>query len=207
VIRGSNNIALRNVHVHSAAAGDATAGFFVIGSPDHDALEVTSDGLAGRVEILLPVTALPWREMATLERWRGLPAPYRSPRESDRAGDARRTLEGREVSRILGAKGIHDARVAGSVMQLAARDDVHRIVIPEVRIAPGAKMPIRVRVRSPRLTKDRGWLHVGQRSGGKLMGGVSLEVRADLHPSPKYDVRREGDRVNVAPRSADRGAL
>jgi hypothetical protein len=204
VISGSNNIALRNVHVQSAA-GDASAGFFVVGSNDQDALELTVEKLAGRVEMLLPTRALPWHEMVMLERWHGLRTPYGSRRDFDSVDDVRRTLEGEEVSRILGVNGVYEARVAGAVAQLLAREGVARIVLPEIRIERGAKMPVRIWVRQPQLTGDSGWLHVGQRSGGRLVGGVSVEVRAYVREPARFDVRRRGDEVEVTPRRGSDG--
>ena len=199
VIQGSNNIGLRNVHVQNPSAGDVTTAFFVIGTDDGDALELNCEGLAGDIELFLPTRALPWREMGLLERCQG-----QRPRYDDRGGDpaeeVRQVLEAGDVRRILGVTGADEAAVNGPMTRLVARRG-RRLMLSEVRVQRGAKMPVRLWMRRPQLEGAVGWVHVGQRSGGKLTGGVSLELRAELPEIRSYDVRRRGNDVEVTPRA------
>lgn len=202
VIRGSNNIALRNVHVQAAADGDAdvATAFFVIGSADIDSLEIFAQDLEGELEFTIPTRALPWRELVLLERLDGPRHPYGVPCVEDPLEDARRVLKRADVERITGGIGAELAYVEGATTRLIAGLGQVSLKLPEVRVSAGARMPVRVRVRGPKLRANTGFVHVAQRSGGKIIGGVSLEIRDSLPVPNRFNVRREGDRAVVEPR-------
>jgi hypothetical protein len=203
VIDGSNNIGLRNVHVQPATAADVTTAFYMMGSDD-DALEFTADRLATAIELVVPTRALPWRELSLLERCQGHRPEY-GRRELDPAEEVRRVLRGEEITRILGIAALDRADVNGPTTRLVARPGSRHLRLPEMRLLRGVKMPVRLWARQPRLEEAVGWVHVGQRSGGRIVGGISLELRADLPEYPKYDVRRRGNSVDVTRRPhADR---
>ncbi len=200
VIKGSNNIGLKNVHVQDASSASLTAACFVIGSDDLDALEVTCDQLIAGIELALPTRALPWRELALLEQCQGRRPEYGGTGETDPAEEVRRVLEGKEVMRILGVTGADEAHVDRAMTRLVARPGVGHLDVSECRLQRGARMPIRIFARQPRLEHEVGWVNIGQRSGGKRIGGVSLELREHLPEVTKYDVRRRGTEVEVRPR-------
>ena len=205
VIRGTNNIALRNLHVIDASSGSATSGCYAIGSLDHDTLEVFSQDLEGDLELVLPTQALPWRELALLEKLPGPRLHYSGPGGLDTTADVRRVLESDAVPRILDVSGAAHARVEGAATRLSARLGGPPLYLSDVRIQPGVKMPIRLWLRGLRLGADAPRLHVAQRSGGKIIGGVSVELRRNLVKAREYDVRRWEDSVEVTPRSEARG--
>jgi hypothetical protein len=199
VIRGSNNIALRNVHVH-ATGSEVSSGFAVVGSDEWDALELTCHRLTGRVDVVMPTRGLPWRERVVLDTSREPRPPYGCRCGADPAEDIRRVLNDREAKRILAATGAGEAHVDGGATRLVLRAGEQRLQLSQVRVQHGARMPVRVNVRQPQVTDGVGWIHVAQRSCGKIVGGVSLELRERLHAIVRYDVVRRGDRVEVRPR-------
>ena len=206
VIRGSNNIALRNLHVIDASSGSASSGCYAIGSLDHDTLEVFSQDLEGDLELVLPTQALPWRELALLEKLPGPRLRYGAPGGLDATANIRRVLESDAVPRILDVSGAAHARVEGAATRLSARLGGPPLYLSDVRIQPGVKMPVRLWLRGLRLGADAPRLHVAQRSGGKIIGGVSVELRRNLARPKEYDVRRQGDGVVVTPRSEAQGS-
>jgi hypothetical protein len=201
VIRGSNNIGLRNVHVQSASAGDVTTAFLVIGTDDGDALELSCEKVTGDVELLLPTRALPWRELALLERYEGHRPGYGYRDGTDPVEEVRRVLQREEVIRILGVTGAEEATVNGATTRLVSRGGAGRLMLSELQVQRGTKMPVRLWARRPQLKGAVGWVNVGQRSGGKWTGGISLELRAEVPEKRSYDVRLRGDQVDVTPRT------
>jgi hypothetical protein len=199
VIAGSNNIALHNLHVVNASSA-STMGFMVIGSGDDDALEIVQDGLSGELEVTLPTSGLPWRELALIEHV-GKRPEYPAHGSEDGGERLRRVLGADEAARILNVAGVAEAHVDGPLTRLIARE---HLKLRSIRVRHGAKMPVRLTIREPKLHGRAGRIHVGQRSGGKRIGGVSLELRDALAPGPSYDVRRRGDKVEVTARTHDR---
>ena len=51
------------------------------------------------------------------------------------------------------------------------------LVIPDVRLQLGASMVGILTVNAPEIQDSHRFVHVAQRSGGQLMGGISLELR------------------------------
>ena len=198
VIAGSNNIALHNLHVVNASSA-STMGFMVIGSGDDDALEIVQDGLSGELEVTLPTSGLPWRELALLEHM-GKRPEYEAHASDDGAERLRRVLGTDEAARILNVAGVAEAHVDGPLIRLIARE---HLKLHSIRVRHGAKMPVRLTIREPKLHGSPGRIHVGQRSGGKRIGGVSLELRDALAPGPSYDVRRRDGKVEVTTRKRE----
>ena len=207
VIQGSNNIGLRNVHVQDVSLGNLTMACYVIGSDDTDALELTCEKFSGGIELFLPTRALLWRELALLERCQGQRPDYGCPCGTDPAEEVRRVLRGKELTRILGVTGAAEAHVDGTLTRLVADPAGRHLLLSELRVQRGAKMPIRVWAREPRLEEGVGRLNIGQRSGGKLVGGVSLELREQLPEITRYDVRRRGKKVQVSQRMLTTSAV
>jgi hypothetical protein len=100
VIAGRNNIALRNLHVQGIAAGEAITAFLMNGTDDEDTLELLCEELEGDVELILPTRALPWRELALLERRPGRRPYYGCNGGIDPAEAVWRVLDRNEVMRI-----------------------------------------------------------------------------------------------------------
>jgi hypothetical protein len=197
VIRGSNNIVLRNTHVQEAPApgGDADTAFYVTGSEDEDGVEIEAEGLRGRIEFALPVEALPWRDLRRINEAGEKRRPYGAECGPDPLHRAEEKLEGDRITLLTGIVGARQLRLSEGVATIVG-DTKERITIPEVRIRQGVKMPVRVRVRGVELAGDVGFVHTRQRSAGRLTGGVSLELRRKLPRARKVRAfLREGKLV------------
>jgi subtilisin family serine protease len=175
-ITDHNNLALRNVHVQAMGAdGDAESRFYVVGSDDQDSLRVTAEHLAGEVGLVVPLAVLPWRDLRMIERY-GLRREFGIKGDAHPLAKLRATLKGDEIEDLTDVTGATMAEVAGGVVTLWADTDTPMIA-PLLRIVPGARMPAGIRVRGAKLQAKQGVVHVGQLSGGRFIGGVTLEVR------------------------------
>jgi subtilisin family serine protease len=175
-ISARNNIGLHNVHVQPDDPGDADLSFYVVGSADQDSLTVYPKLAGGKLSLLLPVQALPWRDLKLVERNKG-PRPGVGCCEAiDPLANVKATLKGeqvRAVTDIIGAE-LLELRDGIARVTLGRAD---RLQVPYLRLADGARMAARVHVDRPKIDKERRFVHVAQHSGGQLIGGVSLELR------------------------------
>jgi subtilisin family serine protease len=175
-ISARNNIGLHNVHVQPDDPGDADLSFYVVGSADQDSLTVYPKLAGGKLSLLLPVQALPWRDLKLIERNKG-PRPGVGCCEAiDPLAHVKATLKGeqvRAVTDIIGAE-LLELRDGIARVTLGKAD---RLQVPYVRLADGARMVARIHVDRPKIDKERRFVHVAQHSGGQLIGGVSLELR------------------------------
>jgi hypothetical protein len=175
-ISARNNIGLHNVHVQPDDPRDAVLSFYVVGSADQDSLTVYPKLAGGTLSLLLPVQALPWRDLRMIERNKG-PRPGVGCCEAiDPLANVKATLKGEQVratTDIVGAESL-DLRDGIARVTMGKADRLH---VPYVRIADGARMTARIHVDRPKIDKERRFVHVAQHSGGQLIGGVSLELR------------------------------
>lgn len=175
-ISARNNIGLHNVHVQPDDPGDADLSFYVVGSADQDSLTVYPKLAGGRLTLLLPVQALPWRDLKLIERNKG-PRPGVGCCDAiDPLANVNATLKGeqiRTVTDIIGAE-LLELRDGIARVTLGKADSLQ---VPYVRLADGARVVARIHVDRPKIDKERRFVHVAQHSGGQLIGGVSLELR------------------------------
>lgn len=175
-ISARNNVGLHNVHVQPDDLGDADLSFYVVGSGDQDSLTVYPKLAGGKLSLLLPAQALPWRDLRLIERNKG-PRPDVGCCEAiDPLVNVKVTLKGeqvRAVTDIIGAE-LLELRDGIARVTLGKAD---RLQVPYVRLADGARMAARIHVDRPKIDKERRFVHVAQHSGGQLIGGVSLELR------------------------------
>lgn len=203
VIRARNNIALRNVYVQPAPAGDgdedAEMTFYVVGSADQDSLFIDTQLVKGQVEFTLPVQALPWRDMRLTEEITAQREPYGADvrqgcalirwlfpgifsrlfpvyRAANPLHHMTLTLEGSAVEMRTDIEGAKTLRLQEGQATVAS-DPGKRLFIKRLRLAEGAKMPVRLRVCRPDIDRDLRFVHVTQLSGGQYIGGVTLELR------------------------------
>ncbi len=195
VIAGSNNIALRNTHVQEAAGGGGDTAFYVTGSDDHDALEIDTDKLEGRIELIFPVQALPWRDL-TLINQKGRRHPFGADCGDDPLAARKRVIKGDEATLRTGIEGVSELRLeAGNAHIVAAAG--RRLTIPHIRIKPGVRMPVRLLVRGAKIGKSSGYAHVRQRSGGRIIGGVTLELAHKVVKAKAMSARLEDGRLII----------
>ena len=172
-----NNIAQKNVYVQSAKTRDAAMSFYVVGSADQDSLTVYQDLVAGTVDLIVPVQALPWRDIKLIERVRGSRPVFGDDRGSDDPLVSRKAaLDGELICMTTDISGAH---------RLALQDGTATVTIveggvlhvPYVRLALGTRMIAKIQVSGAKIDKEHRFVHVAQHSGGQLLGGVSLELR------------------------------
>ncbi len=195
VIRGSNNIALRNTHIVAAPAPDgdedAETGFYVIGTDDVDGLWIDTEDLDADVTYTMPVQALVYRDANLINEF-GTRAPYGQVCGKDPLGEMRRTLKEDEIEMRTGITGAAYLQIENGVVRIH-KSRKGRLFIPRLNLAGCAKMPVNVRVRHVELGQERGYVHVGQYGGGRRTGGVSLEIWKKLPPETQYrSYRKEG---------------
>lgn len=175
-ITARNNVGLRNVHVQPDDPTDSDMSFYVVGSEDQDSLIVYQGLAGGKLSLLLPVQALPWRDLRLIEKNKGPRGGFGCCDAVDPLAHARATLKGeqvRAITDIVGAE-LLELRDGIATVTMGKADRLH---VPYVQIAEGARMVARVHISRPRIDKERRFVHVAQHSGGQLIGGVSLELR------------------------------
>jgi subtilisin family serine protease len=173
VITGKNNVAIRNVYVQQSPA-EMT--FYVIGTDDEDSLVVIGNVAGGRVELSLPVQALPWRNLRLLQHNGHRRLPYGGgPPADDPLATVDASLEGDEVRRTTDIAGAASVRVRAGIATIVSKGRA-TIEIPCLRVAMGARMSVRLGVSRPRATEELRDVHVAQLSGGRRAGGVTLRL-------------------------------
>ncbi len=174
--RSRNNVALHNVHVQPDDLGDADTAFYVVGSSDQDSLLVLDQLEAGAIQLMLPAQALPWRDIRVIEESGGQRPRYGGDSRKDPLSVKRARLKRAEIQLFTDIIGAAAAHVNQGIATIDMGDSP--LFIPQVRIAEGARMPVRLRVREAKATRKLRFVHVTQLSGGRRIGGVSLELRA-----------------------------
>jgi hypothetical protein len=175
-ITARNNIGLRNVHVQPDDPTDADLSFYVVGSADQDDLTVIPALAGGKVSLLLPVQVLPWRDMRLIERMEHPRPDIGCSPDVDPLAHMKASLKGDRIlatTDILGA----DLLELGDGIARVTLGKADRLHIPKLRLLEGARLVARIHVSRPKIDKERRFVHVAQRSGGQLIGGVSLERR------------------------------
>lgn len=191
----SNNVACRNVHVQrltaTVASEVASTVFYVIGSQHHNALEILTERLGSSIELIFPVQALPWRDLDLINRT-GKRHPFGADCGDDPLAGQKRVVKPKEAALRTGIEGLTELQLAdGNVHLIAPAADPLRI--PEIRVKAGAKMPVRLLVRGAKVGRSSSFVHVQQRSGGKIVGGITLELTRELKRATPMVARLEGE--------------
>ena len=159
-IGARNNIALRNVHVQSLARRRAQMRFYVQGSSDIDSLAVLSDLVSGEVSLALPLNVLRG------PRSPGIGRPG-APSETIRL-DA---VQSRTLLGILHAK---QTLIAGNIAIATAEGQHMRFT--NVMLGAGERVVAGLIATEVSISPSHCQVHVAQRSGGQLAGGVTLRL-------------------------------
>jgi hypothetical protein len=171
VITADNNIALRNVDVQQSPA---ELGFYVLGTEDVDTLIVSPDFVNGRLELTVPVQALPWRDRRLIEQHGRRRSEYGgAPRGEDPLAAVSLTVRGETIRERTDIEGADTLRVHGGLATIVSSKNA-AVRIPSLRVMNGARLPMSVRVRYPRFDDRRRYVRVAQLSGGRRVGGVTL---------------------------------
>jgi Subtilase family len=182
-ITARNNVGLRNVHVQPDDPGDADTTFYVVGSAAADSLIVEAQ-LEGEVTLVLPMQALPWRDAKVFSKL-SRRQPYGCGEDIEPLRRLRTTLKGEMVQMRTDIKGAATLALADGIARVSLAGP--RLHVPDLRVAEGARMLVRLHVSRPRIGKAGAYVHIAQRSAGQLLGGVSLERRVVRQ---KRDARR-----------------
>jgi hypothetical protein len=100
------------------------------------------------------------------------------------------TLRGEQVHALTDVVGAERLELRDGIARLTM-GKADRLHLPQVRIAEGARMPAKIEVSGARIDEERRFVHVSQRSGGRIVGGVTLELRP---PAEGAAHRRAGRR-------------
>lgn len=176
VISARNNIGLHNVHVQPDDEGDADLSFYVVGSADQDSLTVYPRLAGGKLSLLLPVQALPWRDLKLIERNKGPRPGVGFCKAFDPLANVKAALKGEQIQAVTDIIGAELLQLRDGIARVIV-GKADRLHVPYVRLADGVRMAARIHVDDPKTDKQRRFVHVAQYSGGQLIGGVSLELR------------------------------
>jgi hypothetical protein len=201
IVKGSNNLAQRNVHVQSAAmiaasprpsaggspptpgpANIAEMPFYVARSGGYFArnptisLNLTVSNVVGDVQLVLPVNVLCWHERSAL-----FDASTGTLRERSRWAEyfGTRTIDlfGADVERVTDIRGARSLRVRSGVATITRDPAAGRLTIPRLHLFT-PRIVARVRAIDPVVGLRVGYVRVGQSSLGFGVGGVTLELRS-----------------------------
>ncbi len=200
VIRGSNNIALKNTHVVEVDSdGDADSTFHVIGTDDTDTLIVRTENLNGLVRIVFPVEALEIFDARTLAKV-GKRAPFGMDCPNDPLKKAKRTLKaGKRLFDLTGITGAQLLEIKDGLAALTCMMEKNvPLVIPRLQILNGAKMPVKIEVKKAKLKRGKeNQVHVQQLSGGRRLTGVSVSLVKRLKKSKVKQVKFDGKKLII----------
>src|SRR5690606_22591230 len=150
----------------------------------------------GRIELYIPVQALPWRDLALVNKLGTLRKPYGAKCMADPLLKRKDSIKGKDVALFTGFQGVKEIRFEGGVARLIG-DGETPITLPDIRIQTGTKMPVRLGVVKGKIGRGSGFVHVRQRSGGKTIGGVSLELVRKLKKGKKVKTYLEDGKLII----------
>jgi hypothetical protein len=107
-------------------------------------------------------------------------------------------VKAREATLKTGIEGLTELRLTeGNAHVIAPAADTLRI--PEIRVRDGVKMPVRLLVHGARIGASSSFVHVRHRSGGNIIGGVTLELTRKLKRATPMVARLEGEELVIRP--------
>jgi subtilisin family serine protease len=176
-VTSRNNIGLHNTHVQPDDPGDSVMSFYVVGTGEQDSLMLHPLLAGGQVRLLLPVRALPWRDIKVVEANNGPRAGFGCCAGAEEPlAQVRTRLEGDKVRAMTDIVGAEALELRDGIATIILAKDA-RLHVRDLRIAAGARMTARIEVRDQKVDKERRFVHIAQLSGGQPVGGVSLELR------------------------------
>ena len=193
VIRGSNNIALRNTHVVEAPDGDndAETSFYVIGTDDIDGLWIDTENLEAEIFYAMPVQALVYRDANLISKYGKRPI-FGQECGVDPLREMKRALKGEDIEMRTGITGADYLEIADGIVRIR-KSSKARLFIPVLNLAKYTKMPVNLKARKVKLAKEKGYVHVGQYTGGRRASGVSLEIWEKISRESNYrSYKKEG---------------
>ena len=141
---------------------------------------------------------MPWRDLKLINQT-GKRHAYGSDSGNDPLAGETRVIESEEATVRTGIEGITELRIANGNAPLIA-PAANTVVIPEIRVKAGVKMPVRLIVRDAKVGEESSFVHVRHRSGGKTIGGVTLELTRELQRAKPMIALLEGEELVIRPR-------
>src|SRR5262249_45357711 len=156
----SNNIGLHNTHVQPDDPSDSAMSFYVMGTAEQDSLTVLRHLAGGQVRLMLPVQALPWRDIKLIEANKGPRIGFGCcAGADDPLARVRTRLEGDKVRRVTDILGAEALDLRDGIATVTLAPGAHRLHVPDVRIADGTRMVARIHVHKPKIDKERRFVH------------------------------------------------
>lgn len=198
-IRGSNNIALRNTHVLAPLDnGSITSSFFVTGSDDIDGLWIDTEELEFKIIYIMPVEALVYRSAKYINEYGKRPLYGSDCKYHDPLVDTEGIFKSDEVEMLTGIVGAEYLEISKGKAHIT-KASKQRLFIPRINLANSVKMPVNIQVIQDPRNINSGLVHVGQYSGGRKIGGLSLDIRNELSTEKKYRSSRLGNKLVIEP--------
>ena len=171
-IRTVNNLTARNVHVQVVGDdGNAQFNFWFQGTVGRDRLEILHDLPEVDYEIILPVAALPYRNMALVNKL-GYPLALYPADPCGNEIQRKSKMYAKELEHIVGIANAQAGILKGQAWHVQARPS--RLVFEEVKLKPQVRIPIRVKLNGIKFKGDEHRLRAIQFSDGRVTGGVTL---------------------------------
>ncbi|HOY19598.1 MAG TPA: S8 family serine peptidase [Haliscomenobacter sp.] len=192
VIKGSNNIALRNTHVVEAPSGDADSAFYITGTNDTDSLEITAVNINTPIVVKIPSEVLTWRDLALANKVGNEPCKQKELRKTLNATLRKDSIQ--TVTGIINADLLELKDGVAAITFTPAKGKM--ITIPYLQITHREKIAVRVNMkRLKQFTKAA--LHIGQLSGGVRQTGITIEPVKRLKKSKVKSVIFDGKRLII----------
>jgi len=192
IIKGSNNIALRNTHIVEAPSGDADSAFYITGTNDTDALEITANEINTAVVLTIPSEILNWRDLALANKVGNEPCKQLEMRKMLNV-----TLRKDDIRTVTGIVNADLLEIKNGVAAITFNPGKGKIIrIPFLQIADREKVAVRVKMKGlKQFTKAA--LHIGQLSGGIRQTGVTIEPVKKLQKSKVKSVVFDNGRLII----------
>lgn len=174
----SNNIALRNVHVLSVATTVVPrSDFYVVGSDDMDSMIAQPDFDDGELWLMVPIQALPWRDLKVLEQLKVDRPYFGAYGAQDVLETFKLVLKGDDISVKTDIKGADILDLKNGIASIRLKNGKQpQLHIPYLRLLKGARLPVSIRIVGVRNQDKPKAIHVGQLSGGRRIGGVTIKL-------------------------------
>lgn len=196
IIRESNNIALKNTHVFEVAEDEETdSEFFFMGTNDIDSLWMDTEKLKAKLTIIFPVEGLKFRDGNLINKF-GKRAPYGDDCKEDPLRKLKKSIKGKQIKLFTGITGANLLKIQNGLVRIE-KDPEQQLHIPEMTVKAGTKMPMRIQFAKPKLETKKGFIHVGQLTGGQHAGGVSVEIWKKIPKRKKLRAVRKGKKLII----------
>lgn len=192
VIKGSNNIGLRNTHIVEAPAGDADSAFYITGTHDVDSLEITTENIKNPLQLVFPATVLTWRDLTLANQVGNDPCKQREVKRA-----LKTTLRKEAIAAVTGIINADLLLVKDGMAYLTFTPNKgKKIRMPFLDLQDREKVAVRIQLKG--ITQlDHAAVHIAQLSGGVKQTGVTIAPVKKLQKSKVKSVVFDGKRLII----------